>query len=244
MKFYEMLFRYYDDIFPFNKDTFTFLREGLEENDKVLDVACGTGTYAIALQKEQMKVCGLDLDENMVTLAEEKALEAGVKTDFVVTSMLNLDLVSDGNLKRIFIIGNSLVHLKSLDEVRTFFSLCYELLQDSGDLIIRILNYDRILDEKIHKLPTLEVPLKGITFERNYHFDEGSHIIELSSILQVQDETQEASVYLFPLRKETLLNELDIAGFKDIETYGSFKKEPFTPESKALIVKANKIKEV
>ncbi len=244
MKFYEMLFKHYDDIFPFNKETYTFLREGLEENDKVLDVACGTGLYAIALKKEKMRVCGLDLDENMVAIAEEKAIEAGVKPDFVVSSMLNLDLVSDGDLKRIFIIGNSLVHLKSLNEVSSFFHLCHELLNDEGDLIIKILNYDRIVNEKIAKLPTLEVPSKGICFERNYHYDEDSDMIEFSSTLHVQGETQEASIHLLPLRKNDLIGELEAAGFKAMEIYSGFSKEPFSAKSMALVVKAKKNKEV
>lgn len=244
LKFYEMLFQYYDAIFPFNKETYGFLREDLKKDDKVLDVACGTGTYSIALQKEDITLCGVDLDENMIALAENKAKEAGVKPDFVVSSMLNLDLVSEGNLRRIFIIGNSLVHLKSRDEVRTFLKLCHELLEDGGDVIVKILNYDRILDEKIHTLPTLEVPLKGIIFERTYNFDEDSDMIEFSSKLQAQGNTEEASVYLLPMRESALLQDLTVTGFKEIEIYGSFKKEPFTSESPTLVIKAKKIKEV
>ncbi|NLB21512.1 MAG: class I SAM-dependent methyltransferase [Clostridium sp.] len=243
MKFYEMIFKHYDDIFPYNKETYSFLREGLQDEDKVLDVACGTGTYSIALQKDGMNLCGLDLDENMISLAEEKAEEAFVNPDFVVSSMLNLDLVSDGDLRRIYTIGNALVHLKSLEEIQTFLSLSYELLKDGGDLIIRILNYDRILDNKIDKLPTLEVPLKGITFERNYSFDEASELIEFSSILSVKDQTKEASIYLLPIRKDALLLELSNAGFKEIELYGSFKKEPYTDESTSLVIKAKKVEE-
>ncbi len=240
MKFYEKLFQYYDDIFPFNKDTYTFLKEGLKEEDKVLDVACGTGVYSIALQKDSIKACGIDLDENMIKFAEEKAVKAGVYPDFIVTSMLNIELVSDGNLRRIFIIGNSLVHLKSLEEVRTFLNLCYDLIMEGGDLIIRILNYDRIIDEKIEKLPTLDVPLKGISFDRNYRYEDLSHLIEFSSILHVKDQTHEASVYLLPLRKDELIQALDAAGFKELEIYSTFKKDLFTPESMDLIIKAKK----
>lgn len=240
MKFYEMLVKYYDDIFPMNDETYSFIRQDLIEGDKVLDVACGTGTYTLPLQKEGILAFGVDLEESMIEVAEEKAKKEGIRSDFVVASMLNLDLVSDGDLRRIFIIGNSLVHLKSLDEIRTFLMLCYELLMSGGDLIIQIINYDKILDNDIKSLPTIEVPEKGVTFSRNYFYDLTSHSIEFASKLTVNGEVQESSVYLFPLRKDELIEELKNAGFKDIETYKNFKGEPYEKEAMPLIVKARK----
>lgn len=240
MKFYEMLVKYYDDIFPMNDETYSFIRQDLIEGDKVLDVACGTGTYTLPLQKEGILAFGVDLEESMIEVAEEKAKKEGIRSDFVVASMLNLDLVSDGDLRRIFIIGNSLVHLKSLDEIRTFLMLCYELLMSGGDLIVQIINYDKILDNDIKSLPTIEVPEKGVTFSRNYFYDLTSHSIEFASKLTVNGEVQESSVYLFPLRKDELIEELKNAGFKDIETFKNFKGEPYEKEAMPLIVKAIK----
>lgn len=240
VKFYEMLVKYYDDIFPMNDETYSFIRQDLIEGDKVLDVACGTGTYTLPLQKEGILAFGVDLEESMIEVAEEKAEKEGIRSDFVVASMLNLDLVSDGDLRRIFIIGNSLVHLKSLDEIRTFLMLCYELLMSGGDLIVQIINYDKILDNDIKSLPTIEVPEKGVTFSRNYFYDLTSHSIEFASKLTVNGEVQESSVYLFPLRKDELIDELKNAGFKEIETYKNFKGEPYEKEAMLLIVKAIK----
>lgn len=241
MKFYEMLVKYYDDIFPVNDETYSFIRQDLIEGDKVLDVACGTGTYTLPLQKEGILAFGVDLEESMIEVAEEKAKKEGIRSDFVVASMLNLDLVSDGDLRRIFIIGNSLVHLKSLDEIRTFLMLSYELLMNGGDLIIQIINYDKILDNGIKSLPTIEVPEKGVTFSRNYFYDLTSHSIEFASKLTVNGEVQESSVYLFPLRKDELIKELENAGFKEIEAYKNFKGEPYEKEAMPLIVKARKL---
>lgn len=240
MKFYEMLVKYYDDIFPLSESTYSFIREGLMEGDKVLDVACGTGTYTIPLQKEGILACGLDLEESMIDLAAEKANKAGIHGDFVVSSMLNLDLVSEGDLRRIFIIGNSLVHLKSLDEIRTFLMLVYDLLSDKGDLIIQVINYDRILDNDIKTLPTIEVPEKGISFRRLYTNDLSSHSIEFSSRLTVEGEDRESSIYLLPLRKDGLLKELENAGFKDIKTYKNFERDPYEKDAISLIIKAIK----
>lgn len=235
-----MLVKYYDDIFPENQNTYSFLREGLEPGDKVLDVACGTGSYTIHLIRDGIAACGLDLEEAMIEKADEKAAREGVSPDFVVSDMLNIELVSDGGLRRIYIIGNSLVHLKSKDEVRAFLKSAYDLLSEEGDLIIQIINYERILSQGIDHLPTIQVPEKGIQFERNYNYDVSSSTIEFASILSTQDESRESSVYLLPLLKDELVTELTKIGFKDIEVYGNFNKDPFTENSIPLVLRAKK----
>lgn len=235
-----MLVKYYDDIFPENQNTYAFLREGLQPGDKVLDVACGTGSYTIHLIRDGIAACGLDLEEAMIDKAEEKAEKEGVSPDFVVSDMLNIELVSDGGLRRIYIIGNSLVHLKSKDEVRAFLKSAYNLLSDGGDLIIQIINYERILSQGIDHLPSIQVPEKGILFERNYNYDVSSSTIEFASILSTQDESRESSVYLLPLLKDELETELEKVGFKEIAVYGNFNKDPFTENSVPLVLKAKK----
>lgn len=236
-----MLVKYYDDIFPLNQNTYAFLKEDLNPGDKVLDVACGTGSYTIGLIKEDILACGLDLEDTMIEKAEEKAAREGVTPDFVVSNMLNIDLVSDGGLRRIYIIGNSLVHLKSMDEIRTFLNSAHALLADGGDLIIQIINYDRILSQDLDHLPTIEVPEKEIVFERQYNYDVSSSTIEFASLLTVQGESRESSIYLLPVGKNELVKELEKAGFRDLEVFGSFKKEPYTEDSVPLILKAKKI---
>lgn len=240
MKFYEMLVKYYDDIFPENQNTYDFLHEDLKPGDNVLDVACGTGNYTIHLIKDGIAACGLDLEDAMIEQADKKAEVEGVTPDFVVSNMLDMDLVSDGDLRRIYIIGNSLVHLKSMEEVRSFLKSAYELLAENGDLIIQIINYERILSMEIDHLPAIEVPEQGIIFERNYNYDVSTNTIEFASKLNVQNESQESSVYLLPVGKEELVNELEKTGFCNIEVYENFSKEPFTENSISLVIKANK----
>lgn len=240
MRFYEILEKHYDYIFPFQNSTYDFIREGLNPQDKVLDVACGTGSYTIALRKEGILSCGLDLEESMIRIAEKKAEEQGIQGDFIVSNMLDMDLVHEGGLRRIFIIGNSLVHLNSLNQIKSFITTAINLLNEDGDLVIQIINYDRILKEHIDHLPTIHVPEISLTFERNYTYDAEAHLVDFSSKLTLQGETEEASVLLFPLKSEVLVHLLMEAGFEEIHLYGSFKKDPYTDSSLPLIVVAKK----
>lgn len=240
MKFYEMLVNHYDDIFPVKEDALKFLLRDLEEGDRILDAACGTGGYALALAEAGMNIVGVDLDEQMVALAMEKRDRLGLDMDFIVSDMRNLDLISTGDLRRIYCIGNSLVHLKTLDDVRSFLKTAYALLKPGGDMVIQIINYDRILDHGIEGLPTVAVPDKDIVFERIYGYDESSHTIEFRSILRVAGETKEASLHLLPLREKELLRALKEAGFTRTDIQGGFGGEPFNEASMPLVVKAVK----
>lgn len=240
MRFYEILEKHYDFIFPFQSSTYDFIREGLKVSDKVLDVACGTGSYTIALRKEGILACGLDLEESMIRIADKKAEEQGIQGDFIVSNMLDMDLVHEGDLRRIYIIGNSLVHLNTLDQIKSFLTTAYNLLNKEGDLVIQIINYDRILDEGIDHLPTIRVPEIGLTFERHYKYDAENHLINFSSKVIQNDEVEEATVPLLPLRKDELVKLLMEVGYEEIHLYGSFKMDPYTESSVPLIVKAKK----
>ncbi len=61
-----------------------FIEQELSGNKKlgIIDVGCGTGRHAIELSKRGYNVTGIDLSENQLERAREKALKAGVKVDF------------------------------------------------------------------------------------------------------------------------------------------------------------------
>lgn len=240
MGFYEMLVDYYDEIFPPSELTLEFLGKGLEDSAKILDAACGTGTYTIGLAQEGYQTVGVDLDETMIALAEKKAGDLGLDVDFIVSDMQNIDLVSTSDLDRIFCIGNSLVHLKNREEIKSFIETAYALLKDQGDLIIQIINYDRILDEGITFLPTIEVRDKGITFVRTYRYVESTGLIEFRTRLRVNGEETESCVSLYPIRKEDLYQVLVECGFTEVRVFGGFDESPYSKDALPLVLKAKK----
>ena len=52
-------------------------REGLTPRTAV-DLACGTGTVALRLAKKGLQVTAVDMSWEMLTVAQQKAAEAGV----------------------------------------------------------------------------------------------------------------------------------------------------------------------
>ena len=55
----------------------------LRPNDRVLDVACGAGRYARALQKRGMRVTGIDLSDDLLDVARERAAILPGKPDYL-----------------------------------------------------------------------------------------------------------------------------------------------------------------
>jgi ubiquinone/menaquinone biosynthesis C-methylase UbiE len=86
---YRGLTRFYDPVVALTSREGAFKRRLLEharinDGEAVLDVACGTGTLAIAIKKAhpKAKVAGIDADREMIARAKAKAREAGLEIDF------------------------------------------------------------------------------------------------------------------------------------------------------------------
>jgi len=58
----------------------------------ILDGGCGTGGHAIPLAKRGYEVTGIDLSEEMINIAKEKASKSGVNIDFNVMDLRELRL--------------------------------------------------------------------------------------------------------------------------------------------------------
>jgi SAM-dependent methyltransferase len=58
----------------------------------ILDLGCGTGGHAIILAKRGYEVTGIDRSSEMLCAAEEKSRKAGVKIQYLHSSIQNLDI--------------------------------------------------------------------------------------------------------------------------------------------------------
>ncbi|KNF09499.1 methyltransferase domain-containing protein [Gottschalkia purinilytica] len=245
MGFYEELSKYYDIVFPTSMMTVKFISDRVKKHSKILDIACGTGNYSIELSKLGYKVDGVDLDDEMINNALNKANENNLKINFKAGDMRDIhNILKDESYDMVFCIGNSLVHLQSLKEIEELIKNIYQITRENGKIIIQIVNYDRILDFNIDYLPTISDKDKGIEFIRKYDYDDKDKKVYFNTELVVKrDERKESytnSIPLFPLRVSELEDILKNIGFKRIELYGSFKEDKYTKDSFHTIVVAEK----
>lgn len=242
MEFYQAISKHYDAIFPLGEAQLKLLQEEFGGKNKILDLACGTGTYALALGAEGFQVYGLDLDASMVAEAKRKAEQGGGKAEFFVADMQDCaKLFSPESFGGIFCIGNSLVHLPSKEHLGTLVKNVFDLLEEGGVFISQIVNYDRVLHYGITELPVIHNRQAGVRFIRKYKYNEEHRRIIFSGTLEVEGEKPVTnSVTLLPLLKDEMIAMHQEAGFKQIETFGGFRREPFTLDTQALVVVARK----
>lgn len=242
MKFYSELSDFYDVIFPVDYGTVNFLNNGLKPGAKILDLACGTGDYSIALAKKGHIVDGIDLNGDMIKKAIVKAKELDI--NFMVCDMTKVRaIIKDEKYDLIFCIGNSMVHLNNINEIGEFISNIYNMLSDNGIMVIQIINFDRIFKYNIKALPIIEKPDEGISFYRKYDYENKDVLFFKTEIIHNNGSTQNKynnSVALAPILYKELADIIKFAGFKDIQSYGGFNFSEYSEDAYALVIKASK----
>jgi len=234
MEFYSEFSKNYDKIFPLNQKKFDLLDRYFKNfkekrsDLKLLDVGCGTGNYAIALAKKGYNIKAVDIDKEMVSLAETKIKEEKVNIDIFRMGMMNIkEKFKKNSFDGIYIIGNVLVHLKR-DEIKGFLNLTAELLKDNGKIFIQIVNYNRILNLNLGGLPTIYSEDESVRFERNYEYDQKENIIYFKTKLINNSNNEiltQNKIKLYPLVKSELENFLESSGFKIENIYGNPEEE-------------------
>jgi len=247
MGFYEELSRYYDIIFPAAPATVELIEKLAHNGKHILDIACGTGNYAIELAKKGYIVDGVDLDNEMIKAGKRKAKAENLDINFIRGNMKDIKfLFPDKKYDLVYCIGNSLVHLDNESEIQQMINDVADITKDNGTLVIQIVNYDRILDFNIDHLPTISRKEAGVDFVRKYIHDKSSGKILFNTEIHISNNNNnkkhiyENSVALYPLRKDALVNIVKNAEFKNVEVYGGFNKEEYSENSFATVLVARK----
>ncbi len=208
-------------------------------HSSILDVGCGTGELSMELANSFNHVIGIDLDEAMLAKARADASKRD-NIEFLHMNMLDIhSRFSPRVFDAILCFGNTLVHLENIDTISDFFKQSRSLLRKEGKLMLQIINYDRILDLGIKFLPTIET--RDIMFVRNYKYLKDSHLIEFETILTVKSTNQmiKNHIHLYPLRKCELESLLDQTGFRTLDFYGNFDRDPLKTESIPMLIEAS-----
>jgi len=237
MGFYEELSKYYDVIFPAGEEQICFLKEVLGIPPKaVLDIACGTGGYSLELAKLGYSVTAADLDAEMLRRLSDKVREEGLPIRLIQANMLDLESSLSDKYNLAFCIGNSIVHLDNLSQIKDFLVSVKKLLHNDGGLVIQIINFDRILLRDIRNLPAIEDKKLGLTFERNYQYDRQKNIIYFKTKLSVDNAVYENEIPLYPLLQDELVDAVMSAGFKKIKLFGDFSGNEFDKYNSFMLV--------
>ncbi|MDC7227852.1 MAG: class I SAM-dependent methyltransferase [Spirochaetales bacterium] len=228
---YNLLAKQYSKLFPPDKNRCGFILEesGLKSGSEdrspaVLDAGCANGDLAFELADAGCMVTGIDLNADMIKIAEKRAASRGLdKPVFLCRSMTELGGLGSYNIITCF--GNTLPHLPSEKMVGEFLRESAAILEKSGSLIFQIINFDKIENKEMFEFQDINTDKQ--LFKRSYkrlqdgRFDFKVSLTDLQTGEQVSDSTP-----LLALSKKALTDMLEIAGFTTINVYKDYSGEP------------------
>jgi SAM-dependent methyltransferase len=128
-----------------------YAKKYLPNQGRVLDLACGTGTFSLMLAQKGYDVVGVDLSEDMLTVAEEKARKAGAGIEFVSQDMCELQGFQ--KLDGVTLFCDGLNYLRQEQEVKQTFSLLAQALKTGGVLLFDVhspFKMEHIFDHQLY----------------------------------------------------------------------------------------------
>ena len=229
-QFYNQIAEKYDFIFPLSPAHKTFFASELH-GKTLLDVGAATGNLTAYLISQGYEVTAIDLSERLIAKAAEKGVTVQQRNMLAIDELPAFD--------NIVCIGNTLLHLDSKTSVQLFLQKAYGQLTQGGKLVLQLVNFQKYFAQQqgdyLGNLPLIEND--KVKFERYYYLNEEGKI-RFKTIL---DDTIKNEELLQPIFADQLTQWLTQIGFKAINLYGNFKKDPFDKEkSMALIVTAVK----
>lgn len=235
MSFYETLCDYYDMLFPMQPATAAFLTHELPPGSRVLDAACGTGTYASALADQGFIVDAIDLEPAMIERARGKH---GAVRWLVGDMSRPSTYASIEPYRLIYCIGNSILHLGSKSQVADMLQECAGHLSDGGSLILQVVNVDKVMKQSDARLPVIARPEAGVRFIRSYApaAEPGRIRFQSKIVLDHPPQTFESEVGLLRLGAEEWDPLLRQAGFASMVRYGGFDRSPFDEQASGALI--------
>lgn len=144
-----LLIPFYNEIYNILIDSIPFYRN---VPIKILDIGCGTGTFAKILKENfpYAKITCLDFAHNMIYVAKEKLSHFKDDIDFLVGDFNNLNIKNE---YEIIVSSFALHHIQSDKEKIQLYRNIYQALNENGifitaDIVLGVNNYIKNLYEK------------------------------------------------------------------------------------------------
>ncbi len=223
-----------------------FIEQELRHNKnvRILDVGCGTGRHSIELTKRGYSVTGVDLSENQIKKAREKAQEAGVTIDFQIQDARNLSF--DGEFDLAIMLCEGGFSLMETDEMNfEILKNATKALKGKGKLIFTTLNGLFPLFHSVNEFYKSaqkegQSQCKECSFDLMTFRDHNTTVIEDDSGNKRELKSNER--YYVPSEITWLLKTL---GYKKIDIVGAklgaySRNDKLTPEDFEMLVIAEK----
>jgi 2-polyprenyl-3-methyl-5-hydroxy-6-metoxy-1,4-benzoquinol methylase len=220
--FYSKFSKDYEQIFPFNKKIYSFLKEYLPSyNTTILDIGCASGHYCGRFAADGYNITGIDLDQDMITTA----VNTYPKAEFQALNLTDIAALST-EFGMVFSTGNVVAHV-SIDDLKSFLSVLKEKMTAGGVWIFQVINWDYILQKDSFTFPEIETEDK--IFLRHYS-DINKNTLIFNTELKDKNSGEivfKDKVTMYPLPSEKYLSLHKGTGFELLGHYSDYGKSVF-----------------
>ncbi|PCK20771.1 SAM-dependent methyltransferase [Bacillus pumilus] len=222
-----------------------WIQQYIGPNAKIIDVGCGTGEISLRLAQNGHVVTGIDLSEEMLAFAQQKAQAHKQSIQFLHQDMRELTGF-DQAFQAAVICCDSLNYLKNENDVKKTFKNMFQFLEADGVLLF-----------DVHTPYKMEKVFPGSTYadqdeEISYIWqsDQGddlysvihdlSFFVKDGDVYQRYNETHEQRTFTF----ETYAAFLESVGFEKIEVTADFTNEAPHEFAERYFISAKKPKTI
>ncbi|HEX9916136.1 MAG TPA: methyltransferase domain-containing protein [candidate division Zixibacteria bacterium] len=209
---------------------------GLDKPKKILDMPCGFGRHSNCLAKLGHKVTGVDLMPGFLEMAKACAKKMKVKVDYIQADMRKIHLRE--KFDRIVILFTSFGYYTDEENFKVMKNMS-NLLKIDGLLCFDTFNRDAFLRGF---LPSF-VTQKGDDFMIDQNsFDSITGRLNVKRVV-IRDGLRKDKPFSLRLYSPTEMKELlKRAGFKLHQIYSDWNANPFTSDSRRMIIIAKKVR--
>ena len=104
----------------------------INENDFVLDIACGNGNYSERMAKQGARVVAFDYSRKMIEFAIKRRQSVLDKVDFYVCDATKYDALLKLKQERSFSKAVANMAIMDISEIKPLFKAVYDMLEDNG----------------------------------------------------------------------------------------------------------------
>jgi SAM-dependent methyltransferase len=108
-------------------------------DERVLDMACGSGRHSLELRRRGFSVVGADISPDLIEIARRDAGEAGLEVDFVLSDLRDLDFSEEFDLV-LNLNDGAIGYLESDEENLRTFEVISRALKPGGRNLIQLPN--------------------------------------------------------------------------------------------------------
>lgn len=195
---------------------------GFQEEDKIMDLACGKGRHSIYLNQQGFEVVGIDLSPQSIAHAKQFENE---RLHFHVHDMRKVFREREFNY--VLNLFTSFGYFDKESENQDALCAAAKCLKADGKLLIDFLNPYKVVH---HLVPEEVKVIEGIEFHITKELSEDNYIIK---DIRFKDKGRNWHFQerVKAIRRTQFLEYFQAAGLELLETFGDYELSPYERES-------------